>query len=283
MATRIISAAVGVVITLLVLFLHNTIVFPIVLGIITAILIFEYLRANDLLRYRLSAGGALLLAFGLPILSDLSKGYISRFRTMLCVVCVVCILIDYIRHQTKMSQKAFSTLMTGVILVIIPMTTIVMLNNRHEQHGLALLLLGLGGAWIADSGAYFVGSSMGKHKLCPNISPNKTVEGFIGGIFFNIVYFVLFALIYNAICRRNNVSFAIDPFSSVIVAMVCAVLGTIGDLTASVMKRQLEIKDFGKLMPGHGGLLDRFDSVLLVLPFFYAYVESNEFFNIVSL
>ena len=121
---------------------------------------------------------------------------------------------------------------------------------------------------------------MGKHKLCPTISPNKTVEGFIGGIFFNVVYFVLFALIYNAICRRNNVSFAIDPFSSVIVAMVCAVLGTIGDLTASVMKRQLEIKDFGKIMPGHGGLLDRFDSVLLVLPFFCAYVESNEFFNI---
>lgn len=121
---------------------------------------------------------------------------------------------------------------------------------------------------------------MGKHKLCPSISPHKTVEGFIGGIFFNVVYFVLFAVIYSAICKRNNVGFAIDPFSAVIVAMVCAVLGTIGDLTASVLKRQLEIKDFGKLMPGHGGLLDRFDSVLLVLPFFCAYVQSIDFLNI---
>ena len=280
MATRIISAAVGVVITLLVLFLHNTIVFPVVLGIIAAILVFEYLRANDLLRYRLSAGGALLLAFGLPILSDLSAGMISRFRGMLCVVCVVCILIDYIRHQTKMSQKSFFSLIAGLFLIVLPMCSIITLNHTHEQHGLALLLLGLGGAWIADSGAYFVGSSMGKHKLCPSISPNKTVEGFIGGIFFNVVYFVLFAVIYSAICKRNGIGFAMDPFSSIIVAMVCAVLGTIGDLTASVMKRQLEIKDFGKLMPGHGGLLDRFDSVLLVLPFFCAYVQSIDFINI---
>ena len=279
MATRIISAAVGVVITLLILFLHNTIVFPVAVGIITAILLFEFLRANELLRYRLSSVGAMLLALGIPILSDPSK-LIMRLRLMVCVVGVVCILIDYIRHQTKMSQKSFFSLIAGVFLIVLPMSSIIILNHTHEQHGLALLLLGLGGAWIADSGAYFVGSSMGKHKLCPSISPHKTVEGFIGGIFFNVVYFVLFAVIYSAICKRNNVGFAIDPFSAVIVAMVCAVLGTIGDLTASVLKRQLEIKDFGKLMPGHGGLLDRFDSVLLVLPFFCAYVQSIDFLNI---
>lgn len=279
MATRIISAAVGVVITLLILFLHNTIVFPVAVGIITAILLFEFLRANELLRYRLSSVGAMLLALGIPILSDPSK-LIMRLRLMVGVVGVVCILIDYIRHQTKMSQKSFFSLIAGVFLIVLPMSSIIILNHTHEQHGLALLLLGLGGAWIADSGAYFVGSSMGKHKLCPSISPHKTVEGFIGGIFFNVVYFVLFAVIYSAICKRNNVGFAIDPFSAVIVAMVCAVLGTIGDLTASVLKRQLEIKDFGKLMPGHGGLLDRFDSVLLVLPFFCAYVQSIDFLNI---
>ncbi|MBQ5335249.1 MAG: phosphatidate cytidylyltransferase [Oscillospiraceae bacterium] len=279
MTTRIISAAVGVVITLLLLFLHNTIVFPIAIGLVTAILIFEFLRANELLRYRLSTIGALILAFSAAFFTDQSR-LISRMRLMVCVVGVVCILIDYIRHQTKMSQKSFFAMIAGLFLIVLPMSSIVTLNHTHEQHGLALLLLGLGGAWIADSGAYFVGSSMGKHKLCPSISPNKTVEGFIGGIFFNVVYFVLFALIYSAICKRNGVGFAMDPFSAVIVAMVCAVLGTIGDLTASVMKRQLEIKDFGNLMPGHGGLLDRFDSVLLVLPFFCAYVQTIDFINL---
>lgn len=279
MTTRIISGVIGAVIALLILFLHNTFVFPLAVGLVAAVLVLEYLRANDLFRYRLASIGAIAFAFGLPILSD---GLRERFRMMLCVICTVLVLFDYVRHQTKMSQKSFFGIIAGVFLIALPMASAVTLNNTHEQHGLAYLVLALGGAWIADTGAYFVGSSMGRHKLCPTISPKKTVEGFVGGIIINVIFFLLFNLIYSAICKANGTVVYVSWLSSIIMGMSCAVLGTLGDLTASVLKRQLEIKDFGKIMPGHGGLLDRFDSVLLVLPFFCAYVQATHFFNIVS-
>ena len=278
MVTRIISAAVGVIIALLVLILHNTIVFPICVGIVAAILIFEFLQVNNLLRYKLSAVGAMMFTALLPLLSD---GLRSRFRMMLAVVSVVLVLFDYVRHETQMPAKSFFAVITGMMLIGIPMASVITLNNTHEQHGLSFLILALGGAWIADTGAYFVGTFSGKHKLCPNISPNKTVEGFIGGIVANVIFFLLFNLIYSLICKANGTALTVSWVSTVIVAMACAVLGTLGDLSASVLKRQLEIKDYGKLMPGHGGLLDRFDSVLLVLPFFCAYLQATSFFNIV--
>ncbi len=280
MATRIISGVVGAVIALLVLFLHNTIAFPIAAGIVAAVLMVEYLRVNSLFRYRISAIGAIALAAGLPLLTD---GLRSRFRLMFSVICVVLVLFDYVRHQMKMSQKSFFTIIAGMLLIAVPMASAVTLNNTHEQHGLAYLVLALGGAWIADTGAYFVGSSMGRHKLCPNISPKKTVEGFVGGIIINVIFFLLFNLIYSAVCKANGTALSVSWVSSVVMGMACAALGTLGDLSASVLKRQLEIKDFGNIMPGHGGLLDRFDSVLLVLPFFCAYVQSTSFFNIVKI
>ena len=278
MVTRIISAAVGIVIVLLILFLHHTIVLPICAGIIALILMIEFLRVNNLMRYRLSSAGALILAAGLPILTD---GLRSRFRMMLCVACVTLLLIDYVRHETRMSAKTFFTFAGGMLMIGIPMSAVVTLNNTHEQHGVAYVVLALGGAWIADSGAYFIGTFAGKHKLCPNISPKKTVEGFVGGIITNVIFFVLFNLVYSLICKSNGTALTISWASTVIMGMACAVLGTLGDLSASVLKRQLEIKDFGKLMPGHGGLLDRFDSVMLVLPFFCAYVQATSFFNII--
>ena len=121
---------------------------------------------------------------------------------------------------------------------------------------------------MGDAGAYFVGSAIGKHKLCPDISPKKTVEGAIGGVVTTGIIFVIYAYFY----RMVQLSMGVDDFSVnyivlAVVGMVCAVLGMLGDLSASLVKRQTGIKDFGKLMPGHGGMLDRFDSVLFVAPF----------------
>ena len=120
----------------------------------------------------------------------------------------------------------------------------------------------------------------GRAKLCPKISPKKTVAGFLGGIGANVAFFIIYCAIYSAVMTKRGVAMHVNWFAAVIIAMVCAVLGTLGDLTASVMKRQLDVKDFGKIMPGHGGLLDRFDSVLLVMPFFCAFVEATNFFEL---
>ena len=141
------------------------------------------------------------------------------------------------------------------------------------------VVLALMGAWIADSGAYFAGRFFGRRKLCPEVSPKKTIEGFIGGIVCNVVVFLIFNMVYAAIMKHQGTPITYSVFSTALLAMACAVLGTVGDLSASVLKRQLEIKDYGTIMPGHGGVLDRFDSVLLVLPFFSAYITAVGLFH----
>lgn len=113
-------------------------------------------------------------------------------------------------------------------------------------------------AFITDTGAYFVGKNFGKKKLIPNISPNKTVEGSLGGIVCCVLFSLIFALI-----------FKLDIGKVLVLSVFGSVFGQIGDLLASSIKRYVGIKDFGKLIPGHGGVLDRFDSVLLVAPYVY--------------
>lgn len=123
--------------------------------------------------------------------------------------------------------------------------------------GLEYIFYALLIVWTTDSGAYFIGSRLGKHKLWPAISPNKTIEGFLGGIVSALVF--LFA--YNYFFPVT------DSFVTLfVVTTIASVFGQMGDLVASAIKRHYNIKDFGKLLPGHGGVVDRFDSLLFVLP-----------------
>lgn len=276
MTTRLISAGIGVVIALIVLFLHNTVLFPIAVGIVSFLLLLEFYHANLLFKYRLATIGGMLFALCYPMIAVDTA---ARFKPLLVIVCILCIFGEYIFRKTTLGMRSFFALVTGTILIPFAASTLVLLNRSHEQHGILYVVLALGGAWIADSGAYFVGNAFGKHKLCPTISPHKTIEGFAGGITTNIVFFVLFNLIYGAICTKQGTPITYSWVSTILLAVLCALLGTIGDLTASVLKRQLGIKDYGNIMPGHGGLLDRFDSVLLVAPFFCAYVTAFGFYN----
>jgi phosphatidate cytidylyltransferase len=120
-------------------------------------------------------------------------------------------------------------------------------------------------AWSTDTAAYFTGLSIGKHKLCPTISPKKTVEGAIGGIIGCSALTTLFGLI---ISNYDN-SIGIENYF--IIGLICGVFSQLGDLTASYIKRTTGIKDFGTLIPGHGGILDRFDSILFTIPVVYYY------------
>jgi len=277
MVTRLITAAIGVAIALIVLFLHNTVVLPIAAGIISVLALYELLRANNLLRYHLSSIAALAYAFLLPCVQ---VGILARYRSMMVIVAICCVLFDYVRHQKKMAEKTFFTFLAGMFLIPPAMAAAVTLNEAHENHGVAYLVLALGGAWIADTGAYFVGSAFGKAKLCPAISPKKTILGFAGGIITNVIFFIVFSAIYCSVMTKKGVPMGINWFATVLVSMVCAILGTLGDLAASTLKRQLGMKDYGDIMPGHGGVLDRFDSVLLVLPFFAAFVQATNFFEL---
>ena len=134
------------------------------------------------------------------------------------------------------------------------------------------ILLILCFAWGGDTCAYFAGRAFGKHKLCPVVSPKKTVEGAVGGVLGTMVFGVLVTVIYSIAAdrmeefTRSNIGVSMYVIIALL-ACVAAVLGIYGDLFASVVKRQCGIKDYGTIFPGHGGILDRFDSVMFIAPF----------------
>ena len=155
--------------------------------------------------------------------------------------------------------------MIGVTWLLTYSFQTLLLMALRPKGSVFLLVISLCAAWLADSGAYFAGTFFGKTKLCPNISPKKTVEGVVGGVLSNGVIMLIISFVYDKILKGESVNY-IGVF---IAGMLAAVIGLIGDLTASVVKRQTGIKDYGNIMPGHGGVMDRFDSVLLVAPFMY--------------
>lgn len=137
-----------------------------------------------------------------------------------------------------------------------------------EQFGIYLIFYGLICALATDSGAQLAGMAFGKHKMSPNISPKKTVEGAIGGLIFSLILNGVAMVLYNRLA-----DFKMDEFAVTVLLAAClpvSFLGMMGDLSASVLKRNFGVKDFGKIFPGHGGVMDRFDSSMFTLPVTYA-------------
>ena len=133
----------------------------------------------------------------------------------------------------------------------------------NHEHGLYYLFMLLNFSSVCDAGAYFVGSTLGRHKLCPNISPHKTVEGAIGGIVSSVIVTYILGFSF---------SFEKNLANAVLLTVPFCILGMIGDLFASAIKRAAGIKDYGNLIPGHGGILDRFDSIIMTAPLLYLFI-----------
>ncbi|MEG0019946.1 MAG: phosphatidate cytidylyltransferase, partial [Oscillospiraceae bacterium] len=150
---------------------------------------------------------------------------------------------------------------------------IVMPFETFGWDGAFLFVLSGAIAWGGDVMAYFTGFLIGKHKLAPNLSPKKTIEGAVGGVLGSVFFAILMVYIYSYIkpwAEMSGIVYEITASKLLVVGTVAAVgscIGIIGDLFASAIKRQCGIKDYGYIMPGHGGVLDRFDSILLVAPF----------------
>ncbi len=143
------------------------------------------------------------------------------------------------------------------IYVTLGFLSIVSIRKLHVDDGAWLFLLPFVSAWVTDTFAYFTGYFFGKHKLCPTVSPKKTVEGALGGIFFCGGLTLVFGVIVAA-CTDTSPRY----FSFLAIGLVLSVVSQIGDLILSMVKRRYGVKDYGKLLPGHGGILDRFDSVI---------------------
>ena len=140
-------------------------------------------------------------------------------------------------------------------------------NRLLIGYGMFAFLLVFIFAWASDTFAYFTGVFLGKHNLCPALSPKKTIEGAIGGI-------VGCMIAVAVACIINDISFGTKSFWVLTLSTpIFSIMGMVGDISASYIKRHAGIKDYGNLMPGHGGVLDRFDSVLLIAPVFYSLLQ----------
>lgn len=137
---------------------------------------------------------------------------------------------------------------------------------RGMENGRILIFLPLLGAWMPDTFAYFSGLLFGKHKLIPSVSPKKTVEGAIGAVIGCVLMFLVFGFI------AEKLSFNINYVNLIILSVISSVLAQFGDLSASIIKRNFGIKDFGNLIPGHGGILDRIDSLIFIAPLCYYFL-----------
>ena len=161
------------------------------------------------------------------------------------------------------------------IVISVALGTIVEIRNFGKNFGIFLSLLSLGIAWSCDIGAYFLGKKFGKNKLCPYISPKKTVEGAIGGMISSFIYAFLFCFFWQYTFKIYNINY----LTVAIMVILGAPIAILGDLCFSLIKRLLSVKDFGEIIPGHGGVLDRFDSVIFVSPFIFIFLHIFDIIN----
>lgn len=266
MMTRIISAAVAIVIAVIVLIFHNTFLFPLAIALLATIAIYEIFKATEHIKFKTQSIICMSYAF-LECLSIiwLSKGKLLFINNLLILgILIIGMSLMYLREHEIFNFKDYFLMLAVSVLIPFAFKTLLYMN-AYPRVGLFMVITTLCGAWLADSGAYFAGTFFGKTPLCPSISPKKTVEGVLGGVVSNGLIFIIIGLFYEYVLKGAEIHY-IPLFLS---GMICAIIGLIGDLTASIIKRQTGIKDYGNLMPGHGGVMDRFDSVLLVAPFMY--------------
>lgn len=196
----------------------------------------------------------------------------AAIKFVTCVAYMLALLILQIIFPEKVPLEKVGGSLLLSVCVAVSLSCISYLRTAgpagpEDITGLFYMMLTLVIAWLTDSGAYFVGTFFGKHKLCPRISPKKTVEGLIGGIVCSILCSLFTAWIYQSffLGASGRVSYTMV----FILALIGSPLSVVGDLFASVLKRTYGVKDFGNIFPGHGGVMDRFDSLIPVLPVVY--------------
>lgn len=266
MVKRLITAAIGIPIGVFILWLNNAHLMAGVCALLSVLAVYEILGAGKYLAHKAVSVTAMVFAFILPLLFcyDEIRGsaIIVSFIFLVAMLCAM--LINH--KEVRFDEIGLISFVT--VCIPLAISTLAFFMFRYPKHGVFFIVYTLVETWIADGGAYFVGTFFGKHKLCPDISPKKTVEGAVGGIVTTGIIFVVYAYFYRMVQLAIGVpDFSVNYIALALVGMMCAVLGMLGDMSASLIKRQNNIKDYGNLIPGHGGMLDRFDSVLFVAPF----------------
>lgn len=262
--TRIITGAVGILFMIPACIYSHTFIWPLLLSFFSFIAVNEILSGTGFAKEERAHSNVArifsllpLYTYFLSIRSDLMDKYRALF--LLSALFFFVQLVVALFHENRLhSDKLYGTV-AMVLYVVVSLTAISYIRHIDygNEEGKYIYLLVFFGGWVSDTFAYFTGMLFGKKKLCPAISPKKTIEGSIGGVLANMIVFAGYALVLRSFFDVG----ANIAFFAILGALFSAV-GQIGDLIASSIKRHYNIKDFGRFFPGHGGVLDRFDSTL---------------------
>lgn len=276
MKQRIITALVLLLVLALVVWQINTPLFVLVIAFLSAVAANEIMRCAKISnKFILVFGTTVAAVFPFfaspkvlePVVSADTWGLvISAVPSLVYIIAIgliMCLAMLKGYSHTKFEDVAIAFF--GSICVPFAFSVFVRLRDMfiNEQFGIYLIFFALICALGTDVGAQLGGMAFGKHKMCPNISPKKTIEGAACGIVTSIVLNAVAFLLYNRLADAT-----LDAFGATVILICCvpiSFMGMMGDLTASVLKRNFGVKDFGKIFPGHGGVMDRFDSVLFTL------------------
>ena len=263
MRTRVITAIFIILVTAPLCLFSHTVAWPIFVAAMCVMAVFEMLGCVGTRRKIAVSAPALLMAAVFPFAlryGGASYDVLLIFMIAMFVYLIYLFAISVFSHGKLVLEDVFASYAT-VFYIIASFGALVLLRDR--DFGLYLVILTLYGPWISDVFAYFCGRLFGRHKLIPDVSPKKTVEGAVGGV----VFCALAAILYGFILKMfiGEIS-SVSYVSLALIGAVIAVISQIGDLIMSHIKRKYGIKDYGFILPGHGGILDRFDSVLGVVP-----------------
>ena len=264
MLKRILTAIVAIALLLPVLYFSDTVIFPVVIALCTLIGVFEMLRCTGLLRHFLLSIPSFLLSACFPLLSwyymTSGKDNFQEIAVLTVTGMAFYLFAVLTFSHGKLHLNEISITFLTVFYIIAAFTALVTLRYRTTD-GKYLYLICFIGAWVTDTFAYFCGRFFGKHKLIPEVSPKKTIEGSIGGILFCVAAMAL----YGWVVQKHSGGTVVPNYLVLCLSGVAiSLVSQVGDLLMSVVKRTYGIKDYGKLFPGHGGILDRFDSVMAV-------------------
>lgn len=266
MLVRILAAAVGLPLLLVIVLLLPPIGTAILFALACMVAAYEMLWRTGIMKHKRIVVYTALMAAAVVMWSWLRACAVVSEQTLwlsmlLGLFVYACLLFcELLAAHTELKFTALCVaLFSGIVY---PFLIGALVRLRGMESGKYYILVAFIISMVADSGAYFVGRACGKHKLAPVVSPKKTVEGAIGGVVVNILGMVLYTLILNKCFGFTQVNY----FYAAIYGVVGALGSMLGDLTLSVVKRQVGIKDYGNLIPGHGGILDRFDSTMICAP-----------------
>lgn len=267
MKTRILSAFVGLVLLAVVYALLETVLLNIVIGALCLLGVWELLHATGCTRFPGITVLSMLMALVIPFARTARVQSLLFEAVYVLVVAFFLLLLK--NHRTMRIEHFAMAFLFSTILPVFFSCAVYLRDDYGAVGGGFYLLLALGSAWLCDSGAYFVGRKCGRHKLAPRVSPKKTVEGAVGGIVVCTALMLLVSWCYAAVYRLLGVRLEMHYGAIALFTPLFSLIGMLGDLSASVIKRTFGVKDYGNIMPGHGGVLDRFDSVLFTLPAVY--------------